>query len=110
MKSLKNELEKYFYSVTDKWCSIISGNLHEITYNGRKCSFDGYRLIDVGSGKLIEHLYGQREFYENVKFKLLSIVVLPSGDKNYLGESVDSKVLITFSEEQITFRNNEKSI
>lgn len=105
MRTLKTE---YFYTTCDRWCSIANeNNLHKIIYKGKDCCFDGYRIKDT-EGNMVEDFSGINRFIrKGNKFKLLSVVSVGYGEKNYLGRNVKTGDLLTFSEHQITFNRNE---
>jgi hypothetical protein len=110
MRSITEIKNKYFYAKTEMWSSAF-GN-HKIKYNGRNCFFDGYRLTDNQRNIIIRYEDHNNHFKPGSKFKLLSTILQSNGITNYLGKCVDTGVLITFDEEQITFNelNNEESI
>ena len=94
------------------WSSVRGGDQHKIKYNRRNCFFDGYRLTDNQRNIIIRYDNHDNDIKPGGKFKLLSTILQSNGIKNYLGECVDTGVLITFDEEQITFNEieNEESI
>ena len=94
------------------WSSVRGGDQHKIKYNRRNCFFDGYRLTDNQRNIIIRYDNHDNDIKPGGKFKLLSTLLQSNGIKNYLGECVDTGVLITFDEEQITFNEieNEESI
>ena len=108
MRSLK---KRYFYPKSDKWSSLI-GEQHKIKYKGKICFFGGYRLTDNQRNIIISYDNHDNDIKPGGKFKLLSTLLQSNGITNYLGECVDTGVLITFDEEQITFNEieNEESI
>jgi hypothetical protein len=109
MRSLKKQ---YFHPKSDRWSSVRGGDQHKIKYNRRNCFFDGYRLTDNQRNIIIRYDNHDNDIKPGGKFKLLSTLLQSNGIKNYLGECVDTGVLITFDEEQITFNEieNEESI
>lgn len=112
MRSITEIKNKYFYAKTDMWSSVRGGDQHKIKYNRRNCFFDGYRLTDNQRNIIIRYDNHDNDIKPGGKFKLLSTLLQSNGIKNYLGECVDTGVLITFDEEQITFNEieNEESI
>jgi hypothetical protein len=112
MRSITEIKNKYFYAKTDMWSSLRGGDQHKIKYNRRNCFFDGYRLTDNQRNIIIRYDNHNNDIKPGGKFKLLSTLLQSNGIKNYLGECVDTGVLITFDEEQITFNEieNEESI
>ena len=94
------------------WSSVRGGDQHKIKYNRRNCFFDGYRLTDNQRNIIIRYDNHDNDIKPGGKFKLLSTILQSNGITNYLGKCVDTGVLITFDEEQITFNelNNEESI
>jgi hypothetical protein len=112
MRSITEIKNKYFYAKTDMWSSVRGGDQHKIKYNRRNCFFDGYRLTDNQRNIIIRYDNHNNDIKPGGKFKLLSTLLQSNGIKNYLGECVDTGVLITFDEEQITFNEieNEESI
>jgi hypothetical protein len=112
MRSITEIKNKYFYAKTDMWSSVRGGDQHKIKYNRRNCFFDGYRLTDNQRNIIIRYDNHDNDIKPGGKFKLLSTILQSNGIKNYLGECVDTGVLITFDEEQITFNEieNEESI
>jgi hypothetical protein len=109
MRSLKKQ---YFHPKSDRWSSVRGEDRHKIKYNRRNCFFDGYRLTDNQRNIIIRYDNHDNDIKPGGKFKLLSTLLQSNGIKNYLGECVDTGVLITFDEEQITFNEieNEESI
>lgn len=93
------------------WCSIFNkNNLHKIIYKGRRCFFDGYHLIDERGYKIKDYNDISRTHKKGDKYKLLSVISVEYGYKNYLGKNIKTGELTTFNEGQITFNENEKSI
>ena len=105
MRTLKTE---YFYTTCDRWCSIDNeNNLHKIIYEGKDCFFDGYLLTDNRGYKIKDYYETSRIHKKGDKFKLLSVISVGYGNKNYLGKNIKTGDLVTFSEYQITFNRNE---
>lgn len=102
---MRSFTKKYFYPVGDY------SDLHKVKYNDITCYFNGWGFYDKEQNLLFNY-YPNEYFSTSTKFKLMSVKTLKSGRKNYLGCNTKTGTLMTFDEEQITFKkiNNEESI